>query len=101
MSSGNEIDNYPPLYHYLLMRYLIIFALIYLFYYLFKKTFFPSKRTRKVFRKYPRATADKELVQDPQCHTYISKEGALKTSINGEVFYFCSQECLEKFKRGS
>jgi uncharacterized protein len=83
------------------MRYLILFALIYLFYYFLKKAFFPSERKRKVFRKYHSASADKELVQDPQCHTYISKEAAFKTSIHGEVYYFCSQECLEKFKRGS
>ncbi len=83
------------------MRYLILFALLYLLYYFFKKTFFPSKRQEKTLRRYHGKSADKELVQDPQCHTYIPKETALTAHIGGKVHYFCSRECLEKFKKGS
>ncbi|MBW2039488.1 MAG: YHS domain-containing protein [Deltaproteobacteria bacterium] len=83
------------------MRYLIFFALLYLLYYFLKKSFFSSKRQQKIFKRYHGESADKELVQDPQCHTYIPKETALKAQINGEVYYFCSRECLDKFKKGS
>ncbi|UCC65983.1 MAG: YHS domain-containing protein [Deltaproteobacteria bacterium] len=83
------------------MRYLILFVLLCLFYYFFKKVFFPSKRQEKILRRHRVESADKELVQDPQCHTYIPKETSLKAQINGEVCYFCSRECLEKFKRGT
>jgi len=83
------------------MRYLILFVLLYLLYYLLKKALFPSSRREKIMRTHHRTSADKELVQDPQCHTYIPKEGALKATIHGEVHYFCSDECFEKFKRGS
>ncbi|RLB06121.1 MAG: hypothetical protein DRG50_06040 [Deltaproteobacteria bacterium] len=83
------------------MRYLILFALLYLLYYLFKKSFFPSGRRERVLKRYQGGSADKELVQDPQCHTYIPKEGALRAQINGEVYYFCSQKCLEEFKKRS
>lgn len=85
------------------MRYLILFALLFLCYYALKKVLVPVLRTYKQFKRYrtPSAPADKELVQDPHCHTYIPKETALRATINGEVFYFCSQKCLEKFKRAS
>ena len=100
-----EIDNPPAMYHYDSMKYLILFLLIYLFYYFIKKSFFPSRRQEKVWNsmwnKYSHPPADKELVQDPQCHTYIPKDTAVKAQIRGQEHYFCSRECLEEFKRMS
>ena len=85
------------------MRYLIIFALLYLCYYVFKKAILPALRTYKIFKKYRASpiNKEKEMVQDPQCHTYIPKETTLRTIIDGEVYYFCSQECLDKYKNSS
>lgn len=39
-----------------------------------------------------------EMVQDPVCQVYIPKSGALTTVRSGITHYFCSRECLEKFK---
>ncbi len=83
------------------MRYLIIFALLYLVYYVLKKTLFPLRRQVKIFKDYRRGASDKELVQDPHCHTYIPKETAIKATIDGEIHHFCSRECLEGFEKGS
>jgi len=38
-----------------------------------------------------------ELVQDPYCKTYIPKRSALRKRVSGRNYYFCKQECLEKF----
>jgi YHS domain-containing protein len=81
------------------MRYLILFALLCLCYYVLKKIIFPTQRTYKIFKRYHQSSTDKELVQDPHCHTYISKETALRATIGGEVLYFCSQKCLEEYKK--
>jgi YHS domain-containing protein len=83
------------------MRYLIIFALLYLCYYVVKKAVLPAMRTYKIFRKYRASSADKEMVQDPHCHTYIPKETALRATFDEEVYYFCSQECLDEYKRST
>jgi uncharacterized protein len=83
------------------MRYLIIFALLYLCYYVVKKAVLPAMRTYKIFRKYRESPAEKEMVQDPHCHTYIPKETALRATIDGEVYYFCSQECLDEYKKST
>lgn len=85
-----------------MLRYLIILGLIYLFYYAVKKTFFPSPRGPSFSRGQPshdRPGAEKELVQDPQCQTYIPKDTALTAHLNGHTYYFCSRECLEQFTR--
>jgi uncharacterized protein len=89
------------LFHHGVMKYLIFFALLYLCYFVLKKAIFPALRTYKVFKRYHESSSDKELVQDPHCHTYIPKETALKATIGGEVYYFCSQKCLEEYTRDS
>jgi len=98
-----KIDKRPALLHHGNMRYLILFVLFFLGYYALKKVLIPVLRTYKQFKRYraPSASADKELVQDPHCQTYIPKETALRATIDGKVFYFCSQKCLEEFKRAS
>ncbi|MDD5232772.1 MAG: hypothetical protein PHG91_05185 [Syntrophales bacterium] len=38
-----------------------------------------------------------ELVQDPQCGTYIPISDARELELNGVKVYFCSRECMEKY----
>jgi len=38
-----------------------------------------------------------EMVKDPVCNTYISKDKSIKDTIGGETFYFCSKECRDQF----
>lgn len=49
----------------------------------------------------PSARAIDEMVQDPVCKVYIQKSTALSKTISGEVRYFCSSECMMKFKEGA
>ena len=38
-----------------------------------------------------------ELKKDPVCGTYVAASGALNETVNGEIFYFCSPECRDKY----
>ena len=96
-----KIDKPHPLLHHGDMRYIIFFALLYLCYYILKKAILPALRTYKILRKYHDSPPANEMVQDPQCNTYIPKETALRTTIDGEVYYFCSQECLDEYTRST
>jgi YHS domain-containing protein len=40
-----------------------------------------------------------DMVQDPECETFIPKNDAVKALINGESTYFCSTECRDKYKK--
>lgn len=40
------------------------------------------------------------LVQDPVCQTYIPRQDALKAEKDGKVYFFCSEGCLKRFRRG-
>lgn len=39
-----------------------------------------------------------ELVRDPVCGVYVSPAVAVKKTVRGEVHYFCSEECKNKFQ---
>ena len=40
------------------------------------------------------------LVQDPVCGTFIPKKDALKVHKDGQDYFFCSEGCLKRFRRG-
>lgn len=39
-----------------------------------------------------------EMVKDPYCETYIPKDSAIRARMGGRDHYFCSKECLRKFR---
>lgn len=54
----------------------------------------------------PRSPADQsaagpsggELKRDPVCGTFVPTSSSVKKTINGELVYFCSAACRDKFK---
>ncbi len=45
-----------------------------------------------------RSVEGESMVKDPQCGTYLPISDAHRATIRGEEHYFCSQECLKKYK---
>jgi len=39
-----------------------------------------------------------EALRDPVCGVYVAKDDAIIGNLEGEKFYFCSMDCLEKFR---
>jgi YHS domain-containing protein len=39
-----------------------------------------------------------ELKKDPVCGTYVSTAASVSRKVGGEMVYFCSAECRDKFK---
>jgi YHS domain-containing protein len=40
-----------------------------------------------------------EMKKDPVCGTYVPQSQALKLTIQNRTCYFCSRECLEKYRK--
>ncbi len=53
----------------------------------------PAAQSRR-----PTVEAGGELKRDPVCGTYISPATALQKRSGKEVYYFCSEQCREKFR---
>ena len=45
----------------------------------------------------PPATGGGPLKRDPVCGTYVPVDNSVRKSVNGEVLYFCSPECRDKY----
>jgi len=40
-----------------------------------------------------------DMVKDPVCNTYIPMQNSIRENIRGKTYYFCSQECRDKFMK--
>lgn len=45
----------------------------------------------------PPSTGGGALKRDPVCGTYVPVDNSVRKSVNGEVVYFCSPECRDKY----
>lgn len=45
----------------------------------------------------PHVSAGGELKKDPVCGTFIAAASALQKRVGGEIYYFCSTTCRDKF----
>ena len=79
------------------MRFLIFLGLLILLYYLVKGWISPSKARHMDPRRGNREL-ESEMVKDPHCQTYIPKNSAICARIDGREYYFCSSQCVKKFK---
>lgn len=39
-----------------------------------------------------------EMVQDPECHTYVVKDRAVTRNIRGALVHFCSDACAGRYE---
>ena len=75
------------------MRYLILLAL-----FLLIGRYFYKRLTRKTRSQMPGQPRTEVLKQDPVCGAYVSEDQEFCLRSRGELLYFCSKECMRKFK---
>jgi YHS domain-containing protein len=46
----------------------------------------------------PPARAGGVLHKDPVCGTYVSSDSGIAQTVDGELVYFCSPECRDKYR---
>jgi YHS domain-containing protein len=78
-----------------LIRLLVLGALGYVGYRVIKGVFGSSKRLDHSMN----GGVIDEMVQDPQCKTYIPRREAQTRVINGQRYFFCGNACADKFEK--
>jgi YHS domain-containing protein len=82
------------------MRFIFrIFLLLLLFLFLIRpllRSLFAG--VQSVSKSDPQVPPGGELKKDPVCGTYVSAATSLNQKVGGELVYFCSPECKEKFR---
>lgn len=74
--------------------------LAYMAYRAFKHFFSPLQGPEEREFVRGRSPRETELVKDPQCGAYFLKQQGVKGKSNGEILYFCSEECRIKYIDG-
>jgi uncharacterized protein len=74
---------------------LIFYVFIAYLIYLVLRFLFPTSRKTQRNRS-PRQLSG-IMVKDEMCNTYLPEENAIKEKLDGQEYYFCSEECREKF----
>ncbi|OGQ83783.1 MAG: hypothetical protein A3F90_04210 [Deltaproteobacteria bacterium RIFCSPLOWO2_12_FULL_60_19] len=74
------------------LRFLLFFALVYLFVSVLRSVF-SWRRQQRDLRRREETKLGEEMVLDPQCQSYLPKGSAL---LRGG-FYFCSEQCARLY----
>ena len=80
-----------------MFRFIVFILLIYLIYKIvnnFRKIK-PESSENSQYKSPP--AVEEDLVEDPVCHTYVPLSQAYRKEISGKEYYFCSQQCCEKY----
>ncbi len=79
-----------------LILWLISFFLIYTVFQFIKQALLkPPAPPRE------KTTRGEEMIQDPECGTYVPRNDAVTAQIKGTTHYFCSTDCREKYQQHS
>jgi uncharacterized protein len=79
------------------MRQVLILALLIALGYAISRLLFPRRRVSPTTAPQTPDMVIEEMVRDPFCHLYLPRSEAMRRSIRGQDYYFCSPGCLEKF----
>jgi YHS domain-containing protein len=88
-----------------MFRYLIIEIILPLILFLFVRSILKSifrtgrevAQRRQPTQEPPTVVAGGELRKDPVCGTYVSTSLGVTRKVKGELVYFCSEQCRDKF----
>ena len=81
----------------MILRLVIGIIVVYLLYKLVR-TAFPKVDGKRAPANLKASTAGEELVEDPECHTYVPISQAFPAVIDGKKLHFCSQKCLKQYR---
>ena len=78
-------------------RIIILAVLFFILYWIIKGIF--SRPTGKIAGKRRNHIGTEEvMVKDPECGIYVPKRDAIASSFEGQSLYFCSEDCLDRYR---
>jgi uncharacterized protein len=82
-----------------MIRSLLLFFVLLLVYYALKAVVRSAVRGYYADdRRQSTVLPGEEMVQDPECRTYVVKSRAVTRRINGKLCLFCSETCAKQYE---
>ena len=82
-----------------MMRFILISILLFVVYQAVKTVVRAASAAYHRGDEVPSRLPGAEMLQDPNCRTYIVKDRALARRVDGMTSYFCSRACAEEYER--
>ena len=80
-----------------MVKFLILLVVGYLLYRSMKNWMFPDSGQNKDVSSRANGQIDDVMIKDPFCEAYFPQRNAVNLEINGNIYYFCSKTCRDKF----
>ena len=80
-----------------MIRFIILFAVGYVFYRALKSWMFPARPASKSVSGQSVGEIDDVMIKDPFCEAYFPKRNAVHLNFGGKDLYFCSAQCKDKY----
>jgi uncharacterized protein len=81
-----------------MIRGLFILFFIAVVYYVLKTVFHTAVRSSHEEERKSDRLMGEEMVQDPECRTYVPKARAVNRLVGGKLCSFCSESCAQRYK---
>lgn len=78
-----------------MIKLLLLILLFFVGYSFFQALFTPKNKRPKDNQ----SLQGEQMVQDPQCGTYLPQSDAISATIRGTQYHFCSRKCRKLFKK--
>ncbi|MDR0454641.1 MAG: YHS domain-containing protein [Deferribacteraceae bacterium] len=76
-------------------KYIILIVSFLIMFFLVKNKLFPTEKKGEKAKEAINAT---EMSKDPVCGTYVEEGSKYRLKYYGKIYYFCSHDCMIKFK---
>jgi len=81
-----------------MIRGLFILFCVAVVYYVLKTVIHSAVRTYREEERKSDHLMGEEMVQDPECRTYIPKARAVNRLVEGKLCSFCSESCAQRYE---
>jgi uncharacterized protein len=81
-----------------MIRTLVVFFIILIIYSALKTVVRSALRAYREDHDHTTRLKGEEMVQDPECRTYVVKDRALTRRVQGKLTSFCSEACAERYE---
>ena len=80
-----------------MIRLIVIIVVVYFAYRGFRSWIRQQFGAERTVSTESRPEIDDEMVQDPYCQTYVPKRDGIQARVGGQVLYFCSETCRDRY----
>jgi len=80
-------------------RLFLIAALLALLYYLLRRALRILGQNGLTAKSREGKESRKQMIQDPVCRVFVPRENAVRETIGGQTYFFCSRSCAIAFQK--